>query len=249
VYSFFVSDAPLLTESVDGVLTLTINRPDFRNAVNLAVTSALGQAIERADHDDDIRVVVLTGAGTEAFCAGADLKAVRRGEPIQPVEEIAAAWGFAGLVRHPISKPLIAAVNGAAVGGGMELVLACDLAIAADTAVFGLPEVRLGVFPAAGGAFRLPAQIPPKVALEMLLTAEPIPARRAYEVGLVNAVVEPAVLHHAAAQLARRVAALPRRGVLAAKRVARGMTDGTIPGESAQWARSEAEWARLSRRA
>jgi crotonobetainyl-CoA hydratase len=132
--------AAVLTERRGRVLLVTINRPQARNAVNAAVATGLGDALEQADADDGIWAVIVTGAGDQAFCAGADLKAVSRGESLSPPDPRRAAWGFAGYVAHPISKPTIAAVNGFALGGGTEIALASDLVVAADTASFGLPE-------------------------------------------------------------------------------------------------------------
>ena len=173
----------VLTERRGRVLLVTLNRPAARNAVNLAVTLGLGDALEEAEHDRDIWAVIVTGAGDKAFCAGADLKAISRGESLAPADPARAAWGFGGYVTHHISKPTIAAVNGFALGGGTEISLASDLVVAADTASFGLPEVKRGIYAAAGGVFRLPAQIPKKVAMEMILTGEPITAQRALELG------------------------------------------------------------------
>ena len=138
---------PVLVVRDDHVLLVSMNRPQARNAINGAVTLALGPALEEAEQDPEIRAVVLTGAGDVSFCAGADLKAISRGESLNPPGT--EAWGFAGVVNHPISKPLIAAVNGTAFGGGTELVLAADLAVAAESATFGLPEVRRGLIAAA----------------------------------------------------------------------------------------------------
>jgi crotonobetainyl-CoA hydratase len=242
------SSSPLTAALEAGVLTLTINRPEARNSVNLAVATELGRALERAASDRAVRVVILTGAGSAAFCAGADLKAVERGEPIRPDDPVAQAWGFAGYVAHVIDKPTIAAVNGAAIGGGLELVLASDLAVASATATFGLPEVRHGIFAAAGGAFRLPTQIPRKIALEMILTGEPITAERARELGLVNSVVPADELLEVASQMARRIASMSAKAVQAAKRVATGIVDSAIPSESAQWALSASEWEALRNR-
>src|SRR6202034_1150593 len=140
-----------------------------------------------ADRDQEIRAVILTGAGEKAFCAGADLKALARGEPL--IDPELAGWGFAGYVRHAISKPTIAAVNGLALGGGTEIVLATDLVVAAERARFGLPEVTRGLVAAAGGVIRLPAQLPRKIAMHMILTGEPVDAAVAARWGLVSAVV------------------------------------------------------------
>jgi crotonobetainyl-CoA hydratase len=183
----------------------------------------------------------VTGAGDKAFCAGADLKAVSRGESIGGTDPRADAWGFAGYVRHHISKPTIAAVNGFALGGGTELALASDLAVAAETASFGLPEVKRGIYAAAGGVIRLPDQLPKKVAMEMILTGEPISARRALELGLVNRVVPPDQVIAAAVALAEQICANAPLSVQASKRIACGIIDGRIPAEDDAWGLSAAE--------
>jgi crotonobetainyl-CoA hydratase len=231
----------LLVERRENVMVLTLNRPEARNAINLELALALGDALERADEDPEIRAVVLTGAGDRAFCAGADLKARARGETSRPSDPVRAAWGFACYVRHPISKPTIAAVNGFALGGGTEISLASDLVIAADTATFGLPEVQRGLYAAAGGAFRLPKQIPTKIAMEMILTGEPISAHRAYEIGLVNVVVPADQLLSTSMAMAERIAANAPLAVQASKRVALGISDNHIPDEDRWWDSSNAE--------
>lgn len=240
------SDNLLLSSRHGPVLLLTLNRPTARNAINLAVTAALGTALQAADEDPTVRAVVITGAGDQAFCAGADLKALARGEALAPVSGPGSGWGFAGLVTHPISKPLIAAVNGAALGGGTEIVLACDLAVAAPHATLGLPEVRRGLFAAAGGAFRLAAQMPPKLAMELLLTGDAIDAPRALALGLLNAVVPaPALLDHALA-LTGRIAANAPLAVRASKRIAHSPhRDGDGGAEAAAWRLTKEEQARV----
>ena len=221
----------VLVEQREHVLVVVINRPQAMNAVDAEVSTGVGAALEQAEADPLIRAVVLAGAGERAFCAGADLKAIGRGENIlAPGNE---AWGLAGYVRHPISKPTIAAVNGFALGGGTELVLASDLAVAAETATFGLPEVARGLFAAAGGAFRLPEQLPRKVAMEMILTGEPITAARALELGLINRVVPADLVLDAALELAGRIAANAPLAVQASKRVALGLVDGKIDDDAA----------------
>jgi len=239
----------VLTERHGHVLLVTLNRPEVRNAVNLAVTLALGDALEEAERDRGIWAVVLTGAGDKAFCAGVDLKAVARGENVMPADPERAAWGFAGYVSHHISKPTIAAVNGFALGGGTEISLASDLVVAAETASFGLPEVRRGIFAGAGGLFRLPAQIPKKVAMEMILTGEPITAQRALELGLVNRVVPRDQVVDAALELAGKITANAPLAVQASKRVANGMTDGRVPAEAGFWELSRSEAQALRRTA
>ncbi|MTD54445.1 enoyl-CoA hydratase-related protein [Amycolatopsis pithecellobii] len=229
------------------VLLITLNRPQVRNAVNLAVTLGVGDALELAEHDPEIRAVVLTGAGDKAFCSGADLKAIARGESLKPAEPHRAAWGFAGYVRHHISKPTIAAVNGPALGGGTEICLASDLIVAADTATFGLPEVRRGVAAGAGGLFRLVDQLPRKIAMELILTGAPITAARALELNLINRVVAQPDVLPAALALAEQISENAPLAVQTSKRVALGIVDGAIAAESARWELSAAEGAALAK--
>src|SRR5215217_8343582 len=167
-------------------MVITLNRPEARNAVNSAVSIAVGDALQDAQDDTDVRAVVITGAG-ESFCAGADLKAISRRENLFHPEH--ADWGFAGYVHHYIDKPTIAAVNGTALGGGTELALASDLVVACESAKFGLPEVKRGLIAAAGGVFRLVDQLPRKVALELMFTGEPMSSADALKWGLINQVV------------------------------------------------------------
>ena len=221
------------------VLLVTIDRPEARNAVNGEVSTLLGNALHEADTNPDIRVVVLTGAGEQSFCAGADLKAISRGEDIFPAEN--RHWGFAGMMQHYVSVPVIAAVNGTALGGGCEIALASDLVVAADHAIFGLPEVKRGLVAAAGGAFRLPEQLPHRVAMEMMLTGEPISAERALELHLINRVVPADQLLDAALELAEVIAANAPLAVQGSKRVALGIIDGTRPGEVEKWRVSDTE--------
>jgi crotonobetainyl-CoA hydratase len=142
---------PALYYVENGVAVITLNRPNSLNAVNAPLSTAIGQGLEAAAADSDVRVVVVTGTG-RAFCAGADLKELAQKKPVHA--EGHPEWGFAGLVQHWLDKPTIAAVNGFAMGGGTEIALACDLVVAADTATFGLPEVKRGLFAAAGGVVR-----------------------------------------------------------------------------------------------
>jgi crotonobetainyl-CoA hydratase len=235
----------VLTERRGRILLATINRPEARNAVNRAVADGLGAALDRAEADDQIWAFIVTGAGDKAFCAGADLKAVSRGESLSAADPRAPAWGFAGYVRHHISKPTIAAVNGFALGGGTEIALASDLVVAAESASFGLPEVKRGIFAAAGGVIRLPDQLPKKVAMEMIMTGEPISARRALELGLVNRVVAQDQVVAAAVELAERICANAPLSVQTSKRIALRMIDGRIPAEDEAWALSAAEGKQL----
>jgi enoyl-CoA hydratase len=168
------------TEVTDGVMVITMNRPEARNAVNTALAQQMAHAIDELDRRDDVVVGILTGAGG-SFCAGMDLKGFARGERPQ-----VQGRGFAGLAEAPPRKPLIAAVEGYALAGGCELVLSCDMVVAGNGARFGVPEVKRGLVPAAGGLFRLPARIPYQVAMELILTGNFMDAARAHGLGLVN---------------------------------------------------------------
>lgn len=209
-------DAPVLYEVRDHVAVITLNRPRAMNAVNSALSAAAGAALERADRDPDVRVIVLTGAG-RAFCAGADLKAVAAGENLNDPDH--PEWDFAGIVRHWVSTPVIAAVNGFALGGGTEIVLTADLAVMDAEASLGLPEVRRGLIAAAGGLLRIHRQVPQKVAAEIALTGRPIDATRAYELGLVNTVAPAGRAVETALEMAAEIAANAPLAVTESKRV------------------------------
>lgn len=242
-----MTDTTILTERRGHVLIVTINRPEVRNAVNAAVHVGIGTALETAENDPEIRSVVITGAGDKSFCAGADLVALSRGESLAPSDPDQLAWGFAGMVSHPISKPIIAAVNGFAFGGGCEIALMSDIIVAAEHAQFGLPEVKVGLFAAAGGAFRLAQQMPRKLAMEHMLTGDPIPAARAAQFGLVNHVVPLAELMPTALALADKIAANAPLSVQASKRVALGIQDGRIAADAPYWEHNTLERSALMR--
>ncbi|ASP29688.1 enoyl-CoA hydratase [Qipengyuania flava] len=174
----------VLTSEEDGILIVTINRPDAKNAMTKAAAEAIAAAMDRLDNDDSLRVGILTGAGG-TFCSGMDLKGFLRGE--SPSVE---GRGFGGVVQQPPEKPLIAAVEGYALAGGLELMIACDLVVANAKAKFGIPEVKRGLVAAAGGVMMLPDQIPERIAMELALTGDFIDAARAYELGLINRVTE-----------------------------------------------------------
>jgi enoyl-CoA hydratase len=202
----------LLAEE-DGIQIITINRPEARNAMTLAAATAIAAALDELDSRDDLRIGILTGAGG-TFCAGMDLKGFLRGErPSLP------GRGFGGLTRKPPRKPLIAAVEGYALAGGFELVLACDLVVAAETAQFGVPEVKRGLAATAGGLVRLPRQLPYRIALELALTGDMFPARRAYEYGLINRLTPAGGALDEARKLALAIAANGPLSVAASKRV------------------------------
>jgi crotonobetainyl-CoA hydratase len=231
-----VTEPAALVERRGNVMVITINRPEARNAINAAVSVGVGDAIEEAQNDPDVRVVVLTGAGDKSFCAGVDLKALAKGENVMHPEH--PKWGFAGYVRHFIDKPTIAAVNGTALGGGTELALASDLVVAGESATFGLPEVKRGLIAAAGGVFRLVEQLPRKVATELMVTGEPMSSADALKWGLINQVVPDGTELDAALALAERITVNAPLAVQASKRVAVGVDDGEITGDEAGWSRT-----------
>lgn len=235
----------VLVECRGNVMVITINRPEARNAINSAVSVGVGNALDEAQHDPEVRAVVITGAGDKSFCAGADLKAIARRENIYHPDH--GEWGFAGYVHHFIDKPTIAAVNGTALGGGTELALASDLVVAHERAKFGLPEVKRGLIAAAGGVFRIVNQLPRKLAMELLLTGEPITAADAYDWGLINQVVREGSVLDAALTLAARVTVNAPLSVQASKRIAYGVDDGVITDEEAGWQRTMREMSSLIR--
>lgn len=188
----------VLTETRDGIMIITINRPEAKNAMNRAAAEGIAAAIDRLDADDDLRVGILTGAGG-TFCSGMDLKGFLRGE--SPTVE---GRGFGGLVQAPPKKPLIAAVEGYALAGGLELMIACDLVVANAGSKFGIPEAKRGLAAGAGGLMLLPDLIPHKIAMELALTGDFISAVRAYEIGLINRVTDGAALD-AALELAQSI--------------------------------------------
>lgn len=185
----------------DGVAIITLNRPEAKNAINQAVAERMAKTLDEIENREDVRVVILTGAGG-SFCAGMDLKAFVAGEKVVTDDK-----GFAGFVQAFVSKPVIAAIEGYALAGGCELALACDLIVAADNAKFGLPEVKRGLAAGAGGLLRLPRQLPYRVAMELALTGDFADARRMYELGLINRVVEKGGAMAGALELGRTIAA------------------------------------------
>ncbi|KQY57325.1 MULTISPECIES: crotonase/enoyl-CoA hydratase family protein [unclassified Nocardioides] len=224
-----VSAEPVLLERHGAVLVITLDRPEARNAIDLRTAQAIGAAVETLESDRSLAAGVIAANGP-TFCAGMDLKAHLRGE--RPRTE---TGGFAGLVEAPPTKPLIAAVEGSALGGGFEIVLACDLVVASTPASFGLPEVKRGLVAAAGGLTRLPVSLPRAVALEMILTGDSFPAADLAKFGLVNRLVEPGQALATAVDLALRIA---ENGPLAVH------TSKRVVVESVDWPPDE-EFARL----
>ncbi|HEV2451815.1 MAG TPA: crotonase/enoyl-CoA hydratase family protein [Streptosporangiaceae bacterium] len=215
----------VLIETGGEIAVITINRPEARNAVNGAVSAGIAAALDDLDARKDIRVIILTGAGG-TFSAGMDLKGFLSGD-----NPLAGGRGFAGITERPPAKPVIAAVEGYALAGGFEMVLACDLVVASEEAKFGLPEVTRGLAAGAGGLLRLHRRIPYHRAMQIVLTGERVPASELHAAGLINRLVPAGQALDAARELAGRVAACAPLGVVASKRVIV---------ESAGWPSSEA---------
>ncbi|GAA1720928.1 crotonase/enoyl-CoA hydratase family protein [Fodinicola feengrottensis] len=211
----------VLTEIADGVLVITINRPQARNAVDKSVAEGIAAAVEELDSRPDLVIGIITGAGG-TFSAGMDLKAFARGEtPSLP------GRGFGGITQQPPTKPMIAAVEGWALAGGFELALSADLIVASKEAKFGIPEVTRGLVAAAGGLLRLPKVLPYQLAMEYALTGDPFTAETAHRYGLVNRLVEPGQALAEAKKLAARIGQNGPLAVRATKQIVAGVVKWT----------------------
>jgi enoyl-CoA hydratase len=202
---------------------ITLNRPDARNAINGEMAEGLEAALDQLENDPALWVGILAAEG-KSFCAGADLKEISAGRGGNLSTK---RGGFGGIVRRERSKPLIAAITGSALAGGTEIALSCDMIICAEETTFGLPEVKRSLIAAAGGLFRLPRALGKAVALEAILTGDPLPARRAYELGMVNKVVPADQVMAEAEALAARIAANAPLAVQASLRVTRDAFTGS----------------------
>jgi enoyl-CoA hydratase len=222
------------------VAVLTIRRPEARNAVSPDVAKAMEAGLDRLEGDDQVWVGVVTGEGP-VFSAGADLKAIAAGDGLALSTE---RGGFAGITRRARVKPVVAAVDGPALAGGCEIALACDLIVASTAASFGLPEVKRSLVAAAGGLFRLPRALPPAVAMELILTGDPLPAERAHALGMVNELVAPGEALSAALALAERICANAPVAVRESRAVA---VAALTAGEEAGWAMTEEAMTRAAR--
>ena len=207
----------LLYEKDGALAIITINRPEVRNALNRATMLELEQALDEAESDPEVRVVILTGAGDRAFIAGADLREMEARTTLTELGPVSRQRRGVASRLENLSKPTIAAVNGHALGGGCELAAACTLRVAAEGAKFGQPEINLGIIPGLGGTQRLARLVGKGRALEMVLTGDAIDAQEAYRIGLANKVVPAAELMEAAKELGRRLAAKPPLALRAAK--------------------------------
>ncbi len=215
-------EPPVLRERHGRVELVRLNREKARNAIDGPTTKALDAIFDELAEDDDVWAVVLTGSGERAFCAGMDLKAFASG---QAGDILASKNGFAGLAARRFEKPLVAAVNGPALAGGFEIVLSCDLVVAAEHATFGIPEVKRGLVAAGGGLIRLERVLPRNIALEMALTGEPISAARAAALGLVNRVVPGTEVVGTALELAEAICNNAPLAVRASKEIMRRARD------------------------
>jgi len=221
-------DMGLLTEVIGKVFVVTLNRPQAMNSIDPETDAELASAWERFETSDDLHVAVLTGAGDRAFSAGADLKTMVPGfrkRVLSGEQNLVWAHG-GGLARgRTFEKPLIAAVNGHCLAGGLEMALACDIRMCSPNATFSLAEVIWAIMPGAGGTQRLPRAVPASIAMEMLLTGDPIDAETALRIGLVSRIVPLEELRSAAISLADRIAS---RGPLAVRAIKRLVVDGTL---------------------
>jgi enoyl-CoA hydratase/carnithine racemase len=213
-----VSNTVLFEKHSDHIAIVTLNRPEARNAVNSEVANRLGEIVEEIENDPNIRVAILTATGEKVFCAGADLKQVSKGGLDNLYTD---AGGFAGFVQYDRKKIWIAAVNGMALAGGFEIVLACDLVVAADTTMFGLPEVTVGLLAAAGGVFRLPRVFPRALAFELIATGNRLNAQSALDHGLINRSVSVDQLIDEALKLAGKIASNAPLAVQESLKIAR----------------------------
>jgi len=208
-----MSDDVVLVDVADGVMTITLNRPKAKNAVNKAVAGGISAAIDELESNSELRVAIITGAGG-TFCSGMDLKAFVTGE--FPVVK---GRGFAGVVGYTVEKPVLAGVGGSALAGGFEVAISCDLIVAADDAKFGIPEVKRGLAAAGGGLIKLRKQIPSRIAMELALTGDFVDSQGAYDVGLINEVVASGTAVEAAKALAAKIAANGPLAVALSKQV------------------------------
>ncbi|MBL3703343.1 crotonase/enoyl-CoA hydratase family protein [Sulfitobacter sp. BDSS02] len=203
----------VLTTRDGAILTVTLNRPERRNAIDRATSEAIAASMDAFDADETLSIAILTGAG-DHFCAGMDLKAFLNGERIE-----LAGRGLAGMIETPPAKPVIAAIEGYALAGGFEIALACDLIVASETAQFGLPEAKRGLIAGSGGLVRLPERMPRQIAMECALTGRMIPAAEAERWGLINRLTAPGAALVAARQLAAEIAANAPLALAATKQV------------------------------
>ncbi|MVV48847.1 enoyl-CoA hydratase [Pseudomonas sp. PB120] len=224
--SHAIAPSPVLLEIIEQhIAVLTLNRPEARNAISSEMTGLIESCLIRIEDDPQIRVCILAAKGEKTFCAGADLKEIASGNARNLATK---RGGFAGFVQAPRRKPWIAAINATAVGGGLEMALACDMLVCAEQAELVLPEVKRGLVAAGGGMFRLPRVLPRAVALEMIVSGEPLSARRAYELGMANYLVAQEQVFETALNLARKIASAGPLAVRESLQLAHRSTDCSL---------------------
>lgn len=232
-------------EITDGIASIVLNRPEAMNAINREVSDAIATVMQQADEDPDIKAVVISSSHPKVFCAGADLAALSKGVAVYDTQGPNASWGLAGCTSRTPAVPVIAAVDGAALGGGFEIALAADILIASSVATFGLPEVQVGLIAGAGGVVRLPRQLPRKVALDVMLSGDRLGAERAHGLGLVSRLVEPGEAVNTAMDVAARIAGHAPLAVRSSKATALELVDGVEGDEVSRWERSDEAFAAI----
>jgi enoyl-CoA hydratase len=220
------------------VAIFTLDRPAAMNAVSGDLSQRFEALLEKFEKDDDLWIGIVCSSHPKVFCAGADLKAISKGQNIATKK-----GGFAGIVHFPRTKPLIAAVDGAALAGGCEIVLSCDMVVASKVSRFGVPEVKRSLVPAAGGLFRLPRKIPQAIAMEMLLTGDPLTAQRMYELGFINHLTEPGQALAGALDLAKKIEVNAPLAVREARNIALSLE---LADDARAWKESSESMRRLA---
>lgn len=227
----------------NGIVTILLNRPKAKNAINFEVSETIATAMADIESRADVRAVIVGSAVEGVFSAGADLVEASQGKPSFAQDGQNAAWGLAGLTAKTVSVPVIVAVDGLAMGGGFEIALAADILIASDAASFALPEVKVGLMAGAGGAVRLPDQLPQKVAMDMLFTGRNMPVEEAHRLGLVSRLVESGKAFEVAREVAETISQRAPLGVRGSKATALDLQDGVERAQQSRWERSHAEFA------
>lgn len=227
----------------DGIVTLLLNRPKAKNAINFETSQAIANAMNDVEANPEIRAVVIGSAVEGVFSAGADLVEASQGKPSYDMDGPNAAWGLAGITEKTPRVPVIAAVDGLAMGGGFEIALAADILVASEAAFFALPEVKVGLMAGAGGAVRLPGQLPQKIAMDMLLTGRIMKADEAHRLGLISRLVEPGAALEVAQEVATTISRNAPLGVAGSKATLLNLQDGVEQAHVSRWERNAAEFA------
>lgn len=228
-----------------GVVTILLNRPEAKNALNFEVSQTIANTMNKIEQDPEVRVVVVGSAVGGVFSAGADLVEASQGKPSYDMDGANAPWGLAGMTAKTPQVPVIAAVDGLAMGGGFEIALAADILVASDAATFALPEVKVGLMAGAGGAVRLPGQLPRKIAMDLLLTGRIMHADEAHRLGLISRLVEPGTTLDVAAEIAATITKNAPLGVRGSKLTLLDLQDGIERDQVGRWQRNANEFGRI----